>query len=58
MCRFTVMRVRGQCSRRAACRPESRQGLPQQEYDVEAAATLAKRNGFEVVGPQLAYRAP
>jgi hypothetical protein len=52
------MRVRGQCSRRAACRPESRPGLPQQEYDVEAAATLAKRYGFEVVGPQLAYRAP
>jgi hypothetical protein len=27
---------------------------PQQEYDVEAAAALAKRFGFEVVGPQLA----
>lgn len=27
---------------------------PQQEYDVEAAAALAKRYGFEVVGPQLA----
>jgi quercetin dioxygenase-like cupin family protein len=27
---------------------------PQQEYDVEAAAALAKRHGFEVVGPQLA----
>jgi quercetin dioxygenase-like cupin family protein len=26
----------------------------QQEYDPEAAATLAKRYGFEVVGPQLA----
>ena len=26
---------------------------PQQEYDVEAAAALAKRYGFEVVGPQL-----
>ena len=27
---------------------------PQQEYDLEAAAALAKRYGFEVVGPQLA----
>jgi hypothetical protein len=27
---------------------------PQQEYDLEAAAALAKRCGFEVVGPQLA----
>jgi Cupin domain len=27
---------------------------PQQEYDLEAAAALAKRFGFEVVGPQLA----
>jgi Cupin domain len=27
---------------------------PQAEYDVEAAAALAKRYGFEVVGPQLA----
>jgi quercetin dioxygenase-like cupin family protein len=27
---------------------------PQQEYDVEAAAALAKSYGFEVVGPQLA----
>jgi hypothetical protein len=27
---------------------------PQHEYDVEAAAALAKRYGFEVVGPQLA----
>jgi quercetin dioxygenase-like cupin family protein len=26
---------------------------PQQEYDVEAAAALAKRYGFEVVGPPL-----
>ena len=26
----------------------------QQEYDLEAAAALAKRYGFEVVGPQLA----
>jgi quercetin dioxygenase-like cupin family protein len=26
---------------------------PQQEYDVEAAAALAGRYGFEVVGPQL-----
>jgi hypothetical protein len=25
-----------------------------QEYDLEAAAALAKRYGFEVVGPQLA----
>jgi quercetin dioxygenase-like cupin family protein len=29
-------------------------GPPQQEYDLEAAAALAKRYGFEVVGPQLA----
>jgi hypothetical protein len=27
---------------------------PQHEYDVEAAAALAKRYGFEVLGPQLA----
>jgi quercetin dioxygenase-like cupin family protein len=27
---------------------------PQREYDVEAAVALAKRYGFEVVGPQLA----
>jgi hypothetical protein len=27
---------------------------PQQEHDLEAAAALAKRYGFEVVGPQLA----
>ena len=27
---------------------------PQQEYDLEAAAALAERYGFEVVGPQLA----
>jgi quercetin dioxygenase-like cupin family protein len=27
---------------------------PQQEYDLEAAAALAQRYGFEVVGPQLA----
>jgi quercetin dioxygenase-like cupin family protein len=27
---------------------------PQQEYDVEAAAALARRYGFEVVGPPLA----
>jgi uncharacterized RmlC-like cupin family protein len=26
---------------------------PHQEYDLEAAAALAKRYGFEVVGPQL-----
>jgi hypothetical protein len=26
---------------------------PQREYDPEAAAPLAKRHGFEVVGPQL-----
>jgi hypothetical protein len=27
---------------------------PQQQYDPEAAAALATRYGFEVVGPQLA----
>jgi quercetin dioxygenase-like cupin family protein len=27
---------------------------PDQEYDLEAAAALAKRYGFEIVGPQLA----
>jgi hypothetical protein len=27
---------------------------PQQAYDLEAAAALAKRYGFEVVGPQFA----
>ena len=25
---------------------------PQQEYDVEAGATLAKRYGFEFIGPK------